>query len=100
MKQLAFLLILLVFWAQVDDSIIAVALPSAPLTEAEDDEYLPSQRQVRGEEESFRRPQPVSNGPIPLTAAFAGVRRGVAPAWDLAVPFAPPPLYVFMSLQI
>ena len=98
MKRLSYPLIFLLMSAQVDDTWASVVLPSAPLA-ADNDEYLPAQRPPRGEQPSSRaklvfdvvRPWMV---PFPLVP-------GSGPAeCNLTTPFTPPPLYVFMSLQI
>jgi hypothetical protein len=98
MNRLAHLLILLVIWSLVDDYCVGVPVfPSVPL--ADDDEYLPSpQRSL--EEACSPHQKPVFAGLKPQTADFPLVRRGVPSEWDLTTPFTPPPLYVFMSLQI
>jgi hypothetical protein len=101
MKQVAYLLISLTFWSQFDDALLtpASALQSAPLPSDDDDEFLPPQRQEREEPFAARRqPQPVSVKPY--AADFSTVERGVPSEWNLTTPFAPPPLYAFMSLQI
>jgi hypothetical protein len=97
MKRLAYLLILLLLSAQVDDAWAVVAVsPSVPL--ADDGDYLPAQRRLRDEQPPGR--EPVFVGREPRTAAFPLVRRGTPFEWNLSTPFTPPPLYVFMSLQI
>jgi hypothetical protein len=97
MKRLAYLLLLLLISAQVDDTwAVAPVSPSAPL--ADDDEYLPSQ--WRAQEECPPRQGPVLVGLEPQTADLPLVRRGVPLEWGRTTPFAPPSLYVLMSLQI
>jgi hypothetical protein len=99
MKRLSYLLILLLLSAQVDDAwAVSPNLPSAPLAD-DNDEYLPAQRRAQGEQSSSRQ-KPVFAGRKPQTADCSPVRRGVPPEWSLTAPFAPPPLYVFMSLQL
>jgi hypothetical protein len=99
MKRLGYLLILLMITAQVEDAwAVGLVSPSAPL--ADDDEYLPSQRRRQEEEESSARRTQDVVGLESQTAAFPLVRKGVPPKWNLTAPFTPPPLYVFMSLQI
>ena len=98
MKRLAHFLILLLLLAQVDDAwAVAPVSPSAPITD-DDDEYLPAQWRLRDEQSSGQEPAFV--GVKPQTADFPLVRRGVPLQWNLSTPFAPPPLYLFMSLQI
>jgi hypothetical protein len=97
MKQFAYLLILLLLAAQADDLwAVAPVLPSAPL--ADDDEYLPPQR--RPQEEPVVHKESAAVGLRHQTAGFPLVRRGLPSEWNLTTPFTPPPLYVFMSLQI
>src|SRR5215472_16379001 len=94
----AYFLFLLLIWAQVDDYWLAASvLPSAPLTD--DDEYLSSQQRPQ-EKECSSHQKLVFLGLKPQTADFPLVRRGVPSEWNLTPPFTPPPLYVFMSLQI
>ncbi len=101
MKRVAYLLVLLLISAQVDDLwAVAPVSPSAPL--ADDDEYLPPQRRSR-EEVSVADEGPAFVGLEPQTADFTLVRSGksgVPSRWHLTTPFGPPPLYVLMSLQI
>jgi hypothetical protein len=99
MKWLAYLLILLLISAQVEDTwAVAPVLPPAPLAD-DNDEYLPAQQRPRGELSSFRQ-KPLFDAVKPRAADFPYVPRRVPSEWNLATPFAPPPLYVFMSLQI
>jgi hypothetical protein len=100
MKWRASFLVLLLIWAQVDDYWAAgPVLPSAPLADDDDDEYLPSQRRPL-EEECSARQKPVFAGLKPQTADVPLVRRGGPSEWNLTTPFTPPPLYVLMSLQL
>ena len=99
MNRLAYLLIFLLTSAQVDDYwTVATNSLSAPLTD-DDDEYLPSQRQVRVKQSSSRQ-GPVFVGLNSQTADGNVAPRGVPSGWNLTTPFTPPPLYVFTSLQI
>ena len=99
MKRLAYLLILLVISAQVDDAwAVDPVLPSASLAE-DNDEYLPARRRP-GEELSFSRQEQALDRLPPQTANFSALRRSLPTEWDLTAPFAPSPLYVFMSLQM
>jgi hypothetical protein len=101
MKQLPYLLTLLLFLAQVDDTwAITPVLPSAPLAQVDDDdEYIPSERRTEGEEPSARQ-TPSLQGLKTQSVKFSIGRTGVARAWDLATLRARPSLYIFMSLQI
>ena len=99
MKRLAWLLILLLVSAPFDGA-WAVASDSPSLSVDDDnDEYLPAQRRSRGEQGTFnQKPAP---GRFELqTSDHSFVRRDGPSEWNLITPFAPPPLYVFMSLQI
>ena len=99
MKQLAHLLVLLLISAQAGDAwAVAPVLPSAPLSD-ENDEYLPAQRQLQGAA-SVSRQTPAFNHRKTRVADFAPVRSGVPSEWNLTTPLAPPSLYVLMSLQI
>jgi hypothetical protein len=99
MKRLAYLLLLLVISAQVDEAwVVAPVSPSVPLAD-DDDEYLPAQRRVGGEQYASGQ-GPTNIGLKPQAAESSVVRRGVPSEWDLTTPFTPPPLYLFMSLQI
>ena len=99
MNRLAYLLILLLISAQVDDAwAVALDSSSAPLAD-DDNEYLPSQQRPP-EEECSPCQKPVFLGLKPQTADFSLVRRGLPSEWTLTTPFTPPPLCVFMSLQI
>jgi hypothetical protein len=85
--------------AQVDDAWAAApVLPSAPLS-GDDDEYLPAQRRPQ-EQLASSHQEPVFKAVTPHTAGFSFGSGGVLPERNLTPPFAPPPLYVFMSLQI
>jgi len=98
MKRCAYLLILLLTWAQIDDvCVVALASPSAPTVD-DDAEYLPAQRRLQDEQSSAQEPVFVS--PKPQTADLSTRQSGVPWEWNLTTPFTPPPLYVFMSLQI
>jgi hypothetical protein len=98
MKRLAYLLILALLSAQVDDVWPIAPLSSADPLADDNDEYLPAPRRVRDEPTSGQ--EPVFVGLAPQTAYTPPARRGVVVEWNLITPFAPPPLYVFMSLQI
>jgi hypothetical protein len=98
MNRLTYFLILLLILAQVDDYWAAApVVPPVPLTD--DDEYLPAQKRPQNEERSCQQ-KPVFVGLKPRTADLPLARRGMPSDWNLTTPFTPPPLYVFMSLQI
>jgi hypothetical protein len=98
MNRLAYLLLLLLISAQVDDYWVA-ASPSRSAPAADDDEYLPSPQRPQ-EVECSPHQKPTFAGLKRQTADFPLVRRGVPSQLSLITPFTPPPLYVLMSLQI
>jgi hypothetical protein len=99
MKQLAYILMLLLLSAQVEDAwVAALELPSDSLAD-DSDEYLPAQRQPRHEQSGFKV-QADKYQTLIQAIDFSVIRMGVPPEWNLTKPFTPPPLYVFMSLQI
>jgi hypothetical protein len=99
MRWLAFILILLLVSAKADNALaVAPVVPSAPLTD-DDDEYLPSQRRPE-EGPSFPGHKPAFLGLKSEATGRPSARRVVPPGRGLTTPFAPRPLYVFMSLQI
>jgi hypothetical protein len=97
MEWLAYLLMLLL--AGVDDAFaVAPASLSAPLAD-DGDEFLPAQRPPWEDmSSSLQRPMFVSLKQ--RTPHFLLFRASAASEVNLAAPFAPPPLYVLMSLQI
>jgi hypothetical protein len=102
MKRVTYFLILLLITDQVDDAwAVAPVSTDTPLTADDDydDDYLAAPQQ------SARELSPSHHGPAFLgrnrpTAELTSCRRGVPSAPDLTAPFAPPALYVLMSLQI
>jgi hypothetical protein len=102
MRRNAYFLAFLTFWVQVDDLLFAAlsrAGQSAPLPSSnEEEEFLPPNRPERPQQSSFRR-QPKSARLKAQAAAPSLVGKCLPSEWNLAAPFAPPPLYVFMSLQ-
>jgi hypothetical protein len=101
MKRNAYLLAFLTFWVQLDDALLTSAstLQSASLPSDDDDECLPLECKEQLEQGSARRPlHPVRVAS--RAADFPRIRRGLPFEWKLTTPLAPPPLYVFMSLQI
>ncbi len=101
MKPLACLLIALTLWSQFDDTLLATELssPSAPLASGDDDEFLPARRRESEEHVAVRRPAE----PIRAKRPASGTRsaRSSRPvAHPITTAFAPPPLYLLMSLQI
>jgi hypothetical protein len=98
MKRVAFFLILLLVWAQVDDAWVSVPV-SLSASLADDDEYLPVEGQREGEESAHRH-RPVfavrnaHPGPF-FTAVFGNESPGAL----FAAPFYRSSVYVFMSLR-
>jgi hypothetical protein len=102
MKRLACFLILLLITDQVDDAWAAAPdQPVAPLAADDDydDDYLPAQRQS-GLEQPPTGHERAFLGRNPQAPELSSRRRDWPLGWDLTAPFAPPPLYVLMSLQI
>jgi hypothetical protein len=100
MRWPALILILLLLSAKVDNAwAVAPDVPTAPLTDDDDDDYLPSQRRPE-EAESSPHHKPVFLGPKSEATGRPSARRGGPPGRGLTTPFAPRPLYVFMSLRI
>jgi hypothetical protein len=99
MKRFAYFLILLLLSAQLDDYwAVAPVLPSATLAAADDDEYLPSQR--RSQEDSGVSKKAEFVGLQPRHPDFPLLRSELPFEWNLSGPFTPPPLDLFMSLQL
>jgi hypothetical protein len=100
MKRVAYLLTLLVFWAQFDDVLLAPAsvLQAAPVV-GDDDEYVPPEHQAQ-EKRSVSRPCSVSvpvNAERGASSGFLGTGAFSAKVFSRAV--SPPLLYLLMSLQ-
>jgi hypothetical protein len=102
MRRNAYILAFLTFWVQFDDLLLAAlstAGQSAPLPGSNEEEgFLPPKRQARPQQSSLRR-QPKTARPKAQAAVPNLVGKCLPSKWNLATPFAPPPLYVFMSLQ-
>src|SRR5262249_4113080 len=99
MKPIAGLLIFLACWAQFDDFLLACAagVQSAPIHD-DGEEYIASNREDQQTRPAGRQRLGVVQRK-PLPADFALVRSGVPSVPILTPPLAPPPVYVFMSLQ-
>jgi hypothetical protein len=99
MKRFIFLIALLL-WGQVDDG-LAVALTVSPASLAYDDdgddEYPQSQRESQKEESL---PKPATFSLKPQIVVLPPAQMSVPSECGLTTPLSPPPLYVFMSLQI
>jgi hypothetical protein len=101
MKRITYFLVSMTIWAQFDDVLLAPAsvVLSAPLA-SDDDEYVPSEGR---EEQSWLISLPQRQSVGVASEAVAPFRGGMSRRpceWEFATPFAPPPIYVFMSLQI
>ena len=96
--RLAFLLLSLVLWTQVDDAwVSAIISPLNPLA-AEDDEFLSLEKR-QSQESSTARQKQARPGPKPRTASLFADHPQLPSETKLAAPFTPPSLYVFMSMQ-
>lgn len=99
-KGAAYFLVLLLAWAQADDvwATASFSPDDAPIADA-DEEYLPAAAD-RHREQSPERQLPAPPGVRPGTGApSVPEQNGPAAEARAGAPFAPPPLYVFMSLQ-
>src|SRR5262245_58582922 len=98
MKHAAYCLIFLLLWAQVDDAWVpAPTAPSSPI--ADDDEYLPAQRQSEVARSPSRRRALVAVRNLVNGDFSSPVFRKTPFASPSAVPFHRSSLYVFMSLR-
>src|SRR5262249_32954234 len=98
MKRVAFFLILLLIWAQVDDAWVSVPV-SHSASAADDDEYLPveSRREEKASAHRQRPGLPVRNAPP--GQSFSSVGGSRPSGWLSAAPFQRSSVYVFMSLR-
>jgi hypothetical protein len=100
MRRITHFLIFATLWSQFDDVLLAPAsaILSAPLA-SDDDDYVSS---VGQEEQSWLASmgQRQSVGVTPQGVDLLHVRTSLRSECKLATPFAPPPMYVFMSLQV
>jgi hypothetical protein len=99
MKRFAFL-ILLLLWGQFDDGLaVALTVPADSLAYDDDgdDEYPQSQRESQKEESL---PKPASFSLKPQVVVLPPAQTSVPSECGLTTPLSPPPLYVYMSLQI
>jgi hypothetical protein len=98
MKRVAFFLILLLIWAQVDDAWVSAPV-SLSASFAQDDEYLPVESR-REDDRSAQRQRPVlavRNAPPGHSfSSFGGSRPSGS---SFAAPFQRSSVYVFMSLR-
>jgi hypothetical protein len=99
MKALVYLLTVLLLSAQVDDCWVAPSVASPDPLINGDDEYLPPQRRPE-DDNSILKQELVYVGLTPPAGDVSFDGKCLAPEWDLAAPFAPAPLYVFMTLLI
>jgi hypothetical protein len=101
MKWNACLLIVLTFWAQLDDALIISGCdsPTDSLASNDDDECLSSEHKEQQNQFRAQR-EPYVFALKPLNRDFPALRSGVSLERNLTAPFTPPSLYVFMSMQI
>ena len=99
MKLMSWLLVPLLIAAQVDDAWAAVVYaPSVRLTD-DNDEYIAAPRNEERERSAPGR-RPLFARVAPTSGDFSFVRLCVPCERHAPAPLGPPPLYVFMSLQI
>jgi len=99
MKQLAYVLILLLITAQFDDYWAVAPVSSFTMLTDDDDEYLPAQRRPQGEDRTSHQ-KPAFAAVKSEIAEILLTRRDATSDGNSTTPFSAPPLYVFMSLQI
>jgi hypothetical protein len=96
--RVAYLLIPLMFLAQVQDACAyALVSPSSSVAD-DDDEYLLTEPRQDSEQGAPRQKSKHGDLKLQIVDSFC-VRRSTLSGSDLAVPFSPSQLYVFMSLQ-
>jgi hypothetical protein len=100
MKGFAYFLIFLLVEGLVDDAVaLTLVSPSVSLVDDDDNEYLASRKRPEEKASRFDK-EPAFVGLKPQTADFTLDQRNGPSEWNLTTPFTPPPLYLFMSLQI
>jgi hypothetical protein len=98
-KRAAYFLLLLLISAQLDDAWAAApASLSVPIAE-ENDEYLPAPRQPQEEQIPLGQWLPLAGLKV-QPADSSVVQKRLSSRSNPATPFAPQPLYAFMSLRI
>jgi len=99
MKWTAYLLILLTFWGQIDDVVLASASVSSLVTSDDADECLPSTgNEAQAQFRVLRRAQ--TDSFKPETADFQLGPTDATSDCNLTVPCTPSLLYLFMSFLI
>jgi hypothetical protein len=100
MKLLTHFLIALTIWSQFDDALLLPesTVVSTQLTGSEDNEFLPAKR-ADHEERVVAHRWAEAVCPNPQAAAVSYSQCGETSAETVTTAFAPPPLYMFMSLQ-
>jgi hypothetical protein len=100
MKLLAYLLLIVMGAAQVDDTWAVEPVSSTASFADVDDAYLPVQRRLDQEEAASPRQTRAVVGLVPPSAPFPPFRGGAPLQRNLTAPSAPLPLYLLVSLQI
>jgi hypothetical protein len=100
MKRNACILVFLTIWVQFDNALLTLASAfQTPPVQNTDDEYVVSKGQQQQTWFGARRqPQAVNLRPLAADLFFVG--KNVSSECNLTTLYSPPPLYVFMSLQI
>jgi hypothetical protein len=100
MYRVVYLLLFLVFWAQLDDVLLpASAFQGGSVVGCDDDEYLPYEHRAERQRVAPCEGPPFARSHAP-TAYRCFAPGAVALERGLTMPFTPAPLYAFMSLQI
>jgi hypothetical protein len=99
-QKLAYLLIFLAIWSQLDDALLT-AFPSVPpVALADDDDDYLSVKRERARERASSQQKSVLVRVIPKNPSSSISTRRGSPPGSKPRPFGPFPLYVFMSLQL
>ena len=96
--QIIYLLIALLFLAQLDDAWVSNPVPSLSPVAGDNDEYLPSERRQHSEPSASNHMPAYVGLDRPTVDIFAS-GRGPATGSKLLLTFGRSSLYVFMSLQ-
>jgi hypothetical protein len=96
--KIIYLLIALLFSAQLDDAWMSGPVPCSSPVAGDNDEYLPSERRQHSEASASRH-RPAHVGLNRPAVDFFASGRGLATGSKLLLTFGRSSLYVFMSLQ-
>jgi hypothetical protein len=101
MRRFAFLIVLLL-WGQVDDGLAVTfaVSPACPAYDDDGDDEYPEAQQGPQKEDSRPDKKPALFSLQPQTTDSSPGQRSLLSERSLTAPFSPPPLYLFMSLQI